>query len=102
MRAWPVAVVAAGVAYYVAFPARTDYAGHFLAGAGGTLLLLAFLAPVRHGGPWRAVAAAAVAILLGVGTAAGTMVPVGLALTATPRRACPSSSWPRSPGLRSA
>ncbi len=61
-----VAVVLAAVAYRVLFPDRFDYAGHFVAGAGGTLCLLAPF--VRRGGPWRVVTVAAVAVLLGVGT----------------------------------
>lgn len=62
--------VALTVAYRLAFPDRSDYAGHFVAGAGGTLLLLAPVVLVRLGGAWRAVAVAAVAVLLGVGTEA--------------------------------
>jgi hypothetical protein len=66
-----VAVAAALTAVYgLAFPDRPDYAGHLVAGAGGTLLLLALVLPVRLGGPWRAVAVAAVAVLAGVGTEA--------------------------------
>jgi hypothetical protein len=61
---------AATAAYLAAFPERSDYGGHFVAGAGGTLLLLAPLLLVRWGGAWRAVAALAVAVLLGVGTEA--------------------------------
>jgi hypothetical protein len=63
-------VVAAAVEYRVAFPGRSDYAGHLVAGAGGTLLVLAAAAALPRGGPWRAVAVAAVAVLLGVGTEA--------------------------------
>jgi hypothetical protein len=59
------AVALAAAAYAVAFPTRSDYAGHFLAGAGGTLLLLALAALTGRGGPWRAVAVAAVAVALG-------------------------------------
>jgi hypothetical protein len=60
--------VAAAAAYRLAFPERSDYAGHFLAGAGGTLLLLAVV--VLAGTPWRVVAAGALAVLAGVGTEA--------------------------------
>ena len=62
--------VALTVAFRLAFPDRPDYAGHFVAGAGGTLLLLAPVVLVRAGGAWRAVAVAAVAVLLGAGTEA--------------------------------
>lgn len=66
------ALLAAGsaVALRLAFEDRTDYAGHFLAGAGGTALLLALVLPLRRGGDWRVVAVAAVAVLGGVGTEA--------------------------------
>lgn len=64
------AVVAAAAAYRALFPHRSDYAGHFLAGAGGTLMLLAPFLLARRGGAWRVVAVAAVAVLLGVGTEA--------------------------------
>jgi len=64
------AVVAAAVAYRALFPDRSDYAGHFLAGAGGTLMLLAPFLLLRRGGAWRVVAVAVVAVLLGVGTEA--------------------------------
>lgn len=61
--------VASAVLLRLAFPDRTDYAGHFLAGAGGTALLLALVLPLRRG-PWRVVAAATIGILGGVGTEA--------------------------------
>lgn len=64
------AVIAFTAAYYVAFPDRSDYAGHFVAGAGGTLLALTAVAALPRSGPWRAVAVAVVAVLLGVGTEA--------------------------------
>lgn len=60
----------AAVVLLLAFPDRTDYAGHFLAGAGGTSLLLAFALPLRRGGAWRVVAVTALAVLAGVGTEA--------------------------------
>lgn len=37
------AIAALGIAYGLAFPHRPDCLGHFLAGAGGTLLLLALV-----------------------------------------------------------
>jgi hypothetical protein len=47
---------------------RTDYAGHYVAGFGGTLLLLAFplatLSPALH---WEPLGAAVLAILIGAG-----------------------------------
>lgn len=64
------AVALAGVAYRLMFPDRTDYAGHFLAGAGGTLGLLAAVVAAAPGRPWAIVGATWVAILLGVGTEA--------------------------------
>jgi hypothetical protein len=62
------AVVVAVLVYRLAFPDRSDYAGHFVAGAGGTLLLVA--GAVLTGRPWLVAAAAGVAVLLGVGTEA--------------------------------
>jgi len=64
------AVAAAGVLSALAFPDRTDYLGHFLAGAGGTLALLAPTLWPRRRNPWWTVAVVAVAVLLGVGTEA--------------------------------
>ena len=64
-----VAAAALTGAYVAAFPDRTDYAGHFVAGAGGTLLLLVPLL-ARWATPWRVVAVATVGVLLGVGTEA--------------------------------
>jgi hypothetical protein len=64
------AVAVGGVAYRAAFPDRPDYAGHLLAGAGGTLLLLALVLALTGSGPWRVVAVVAVAVLIGVGTEA--------------------------------
>lgn len=59
----------AGGAIFLAFLGyRTDYAGHFLAGFGGTLGLLAvLLATVRSSLRWEPLGAAVVAILLGAG-----------------------------------
>ena len=65
-----VAIVVVTVAMRVAFGDRTDYAGHFLAGAGGTLLLLAVVLARRGTRPYAVAAACVVAILLGVGTEA--------------------------------
>ena len=70
----PPAVVAivtlvCAVSFLAAFPLRTDYAGHFLAGAGGTAVLLGALIALGPT-PWRVVATTAIAVLLGVGTEA--------------------------------
>lgn len=47
---------------------RTDYAGHYLAGFGGTLSLLVFpLATLRPALRWEPLGAALIAILLGAG-----------------------------------
>lgn len=62
-----VGLVGAGIA--VGFPHRSDYLGHFLAGAGGTTLLLACLLG-RTQRPLLVTAGVVVAILLGVGTEA--------------------------------
>lgn len=59
---------ACGAMLLVAFPERSDYAGHFLAGAGATLLLLALVLPWAR--PWHVLAAGALAVLAGVGTEA--------------------------------
>jgi hypothetical protein len=64
------AVAVVAVALVIAFAYRTDYAGHFLAGAGGTLLLLAAVLAKRGTRPYGIAAACIVAILLGVGTEA--------------------------------
>ncbi|TCI99766.1 hypothetical protein [Aeromicrobium sp. IC_218] len=65
-----VVVLLVGAAYGVLFPDRTDYAGHFLAGAGGTYALLAVAALVLPGRPRVVVALTWLAVLLGVGTEA--------------------------------
>jgi hypothetical protein len=44
VRGTALVAVLAGVAYGLTFPYRLDYLGHFLAGFGGTLLLLAVVA----------------------------------------------------------
>jgi hypothetical protein len=64
------AVALVGVAYWLLFPDRTDYVGHFLAGAGGTFWLLNVVAAAAPGRRWPIVVATWVAILLGVGTEA--------------------------------
>ena len=58
------------VALIVAFPQRSDYAGHFLAGAGGTALVLACVLAVVDRRPWLVVGATVLAIVVGVGTEA--------------------------------
>ena len=60
------AVAVIGVAYAVVFPDRSDYPGHFLAGAGGTFMLLAVLVVRTRHHPWVVVAGVAAAVLLGV------------------------------------
>ncbi len=65
-----VVVVLVGAAYWACFPERTDYAGHFLAGAGGTYALLALGTLVLPGRAWLVVALTWFAVLLGVGTEA--------------------------------
>jgi hypothetical protein len=62
------AVLVPAVAFIVAFPDRTDYVGHYLAGAGGTALLLAIVAALPGRRPWLVVAGAAAAVVAGVGT----------------------------------
>lgn len=65
-----VAVSIPAVAFIVAFPHRTDYVGHFLAGAGGTALLLGLLRVFVGQKPEVVVAATVASILAGVGTEA--------------------------------
>ena len=63
------AVFVTGLAYGLVFHYRTDYLGHYLAGFGGTLLLLSVLLLVPV--PWRAwlmLAATSAAIVIGYGT----------------------------------
>ena len=64
------AVVVVGVAYGLLFPDRTDYLGHFLAGAGGTYWLLAVVVAAAPGRRWPVVVGVWVAVLLGVFTEA--------------------------------
>lgn len=54
------------VTYLLSFPDRTDYVGHFLAGAGGTLWLLAIVVEMDRGGRWPVVLGVWAAVLLGV------------------------------------
>lgn len=78
LSAWPRAaltlgvgaVLLAAVAYGGLFPDRTDYVGHFLAGAGGTFLLLAVVVAAAPERRWPVVITVWVAILLGVLTEA--------------------------------
>ena len=64
------AVALVGVAYVVLFPDRTDYVGHLLAGAGGTLLLLAAVTAVAPRRRWAVVLGGWGAVLIGVVTEA--------------------------------
>ena len=61
-----VAVAVLGVAYGFLFPERSDYLGHFLAGAGGTFLLRAVVIVNVPNHPLVVVAGVASAVLLGV------------------------------------
>lgn len=65
-----VVVAVLGVVYGLSFPDRTDYVGHFLAGAGGTFMLVALVAAVSPGRPWLVLGAVVVAVMLGVFTEA--------------------------------
>lgn len=64
------AVVLVGVAYGLLFPDRTDYVGHFLAGAGGTFWLLAAVTAAAPERRWPVVFGVWGAVLLGVLTEA--------------------------------
>ncbi|GAB2858061.1 hypothetical protein [Nocardioides pacificus] len=64
------AVVLLGVAYGLLFSDRTDYLGHFLAGAGGTYWLLAVVVEAAPERRWPVVLGVWVAVLLGVFTEA--------------------------------
>lgn len=57
-------------ALLIGLPHRTDYAGHFLAGAGGTAGLLALVVAGFGGRPWLVVTTTVSAVLLGVATEA--------------------------------
>ncbi|RNL62650.1 hypothetical protein EFK50_12905 [Nocardioides marmoriginsengisoli] len=65
-----VLVVLVGVSYGVLFPDRTDYLGHFLAGAGGTFWLLAIVVELDRNSRWPVVYGVLAAVLLGVFTEA--------------------------------
>lgn len=54
-----------GAAYVMAFPARPDYPGHFLAGAGATLLLGALVVLVGRPHPFVVVGTVLLAVGLG-------------------------------------
>ena len=57
-----------GVIFLAMLGYRTDYAGHYLAGFGGTLALLAFpLATLSLGLRWEPLVAALLAIVIGAG-----------------------------------
>ena len=58
------------VVLWAAFPQRSDYAGHFLAGAGGTAGLLAVLVALFGGRAWAVVTTIVVAVCLGIATEA--------------------------------
>jgi hypothetical protein len=62
------AVLVPAVAFGVAFADRTDYVGHYLAGAGGTALVLAVVAALPGRRSWLVVAGTVAAIVAGVGT----------------------------------
>ena len=63
--------IGGGVVFVGLLGYRTDYAGHYLAGFGGTLGLLAIsLATARTSLRWEPFGIALVAILIGVGTEA--------------------------------
>lgn len=64
------AVVLVGVAYGLLFSDRTDYVGHFLAGAGATYWLLAVIVEAAPERRWLVVITVWVAMLLGVVTEA--------------------------------
>lgn len=64
------AISALGLGFGLLFPDRSDYLGHFLAGAGGTLLLLALVVAVAPGSPKPVLVTVGIAIVLGVLTEA--------------------------------
>jgi hypothetical protein len=64
------AIAIAGLLFRLLLPDRSDYAGHFLAGAGGTLLLLTVVLATGVRAASAVVAVMLVAILLGTGTEA--------------------------------
>lgn len=71
LAAVTVAVVATAVLIRAAFPDRSDYAGHFLAGAGATAMLLAVVSAfVQRSRPGLVVLLTLFAVGLGTGTEA--------------------------------
>jgi hypothetical protein len=69
LAATAAAIVLIAVLIRVAFPDRSDYAGHFLAGAGATAMMLAVVSAFARGlGPGRTIAWSLVAVGLGVVT----------------------------------
>lgn len=63
------AIIVIAVLIRLAFPHRSDYSGHFLAGAGATAMLLAFASAFRRGlNPGEVVLLGLLAVGLGVGT----------------------------------
>ena len=66
LAATAAAIVVIAVLIRVAFPDRSDYAGHFLAGAGATGMMLAVISAFARGrGPMRTIAWSLVAVGLG-------------------------------------
>jgi hypothetical protein len=65
-----IGVLLTGLAFLLLFPDRTDYAGHFLAGAGGTYWLLGATRPLFPRSPWAVVVAVWLAVGAGVMTEA--------------------------------
>lgn len=61
-----IGTLAFAAAYKLSFPDRSDYVGHFLAGAGGTLLLLTVVVEMDRRGRWPVVLGVWTAVLLGV------------------------------------
>lgn len=64
------AVALVGIAYGLLFPERTDYLGHFLAGAGATFWLLAVVVEAAPERRWPVVITVWASVLVGVGTEA--------------------------------
>lgn len=71
LAATTAAVVAVAVLIRLAFPDRSDYAGHFLAGAGATVMLMAVVSAfVQRSRPGLVVLLTLLAVALGTGTEA--------------------------------
>ncbi len=68
LAATAVAVVVIAVLIRVAFPDRSDYAGHFLAGAGATGMMLAVVSAFRPPSPLAVLGWSLVAVALGGAT----------------------------------